>query len=239
MKVIKLVALFMIFSFLNGQAFFPGEKYEYDVFYKFIKLGHATIETAQEIEVIENQEAYHVTYTFRTTKFGDRIYKVRDRLDLWINKDSFQLIKQEKRLREKKWKNDSVIIMRDNIAIINGEEREAPDFFYNTYALVLILRDFNILENESKQFVTFEKKIKLIEIENIGYKLIKTPVGIFNSYIYKPSHNGKPALKDSGDLELAYCLMENNIVVPVQITIKLNKGYGTIDLKLKHSHNSI
>ena len=246
MGILRKTILIGIFSTLNAQAFFPGEQYEYDVYYKFIRIGHAYMETSKEINVVEGQEAYHVTYKFRTTDVGDRIYKVRDQLDLWINKDTLQLIKQKKTLRERKWKHDSVITMKNNVAMIDGikeekkyhKEREAPDFFYNPYAMILILRNFEIQEGEFMKFVTFEKKVKVIDITNTGYEKIKTPLGKFEAYTYKPFHKGGSALKNSGDLELSYALV-GNIIAPVKIAIKLNKGYGTIDLRLQNYNKQI
>tara|TARA_X000000368_G_C23027460_1_gene710910 strand:+ start:1181 stop:1933 length:753 start_codon:yes stop_codon:yes gene_type:complete len=239
-KNIQKIVFIFLFCTLNAQAFFPGEKYEYDVYYKFIRIGHAYMETSKEIDIIEGQESYHVTYKFRTTDVGDRIYKVRDQLELWINKDTLQLIRQKKTLRERKWKHDSVITMKDNLAMIHGikeekkyyKEREAPDFFYNPYSMILILRNFEIEEGDFMKFVTFEKKVKVIDITNIGYKKIKTPLGKFDAYTYKPFYKGSAALKNSGDLELSYALV-GNVIAPVKIAIKLNKGYGTIDLRLQ------
>ena len=245
-EILKKTLLICIFSTLNAQAFFPGEKYEYDVYYKFIRIGYAYMETSKEIDIVEGQESYHVTYKFRTTNFGDRIYKVRDQLELWINKDTLQLIRQKKTLRERKWKHDSVITMKNNLAMINGikegkkyyKEREAPDFFYNPYAMILILRNFQIEEGEFMEFVTFEKKVKVIDITNTGYKKIKTPLGKFEAYTYKPFYKGKSALKNSGDLELSYALI-GNVIAPVKIAIKLNKGYGTIALRLQNYSRGI
>ena len=239
-EILKKGVLIFIFSTLYAQAFFPGEKYEYDVYYKFIRIGHASMETLQELDIVEGQKTYHIIYKFKTTAIGDKIYRVRDQLELWINTDTLQLIRQEKKLREREWKHDSVITMKDNLAIINGvkkekeyyKEYEAPDSFYNPYSMILMLRNFQIEEGKFMEFVTFEKKVKIIDITNIGYKKIRTRLGKFNAYTYKPFYKGKPALKNSGDLELSYALVDN-LIIPVKIAIKLNKGYGTIDLRLQ------
>ena len=54
-KNIQKIVLIFLFCTLNAQAFFPGEKYEYDVYYKFIRIGHAYMETSKEIDMYNTQ----------------------------------------------------------------------------------------------------------------------------------------------------------------------------------------
>ncbi len=236
----KILIYIFFCSSLAAQGFYLGEKYDYDVFYGFIRVGHASIETSPNLETVNGKQTYHVTYKFKTTKVGDRIYKVRDKLELWLEIKDFQLVQQKKTLREKGWEHDSLIIMDGNKAIIKGVQegkiidkiKESPDYFFNPYAMILILRDFKIMEGESMEFLTFERRPKSINITNIGKKSIKTKAGNFEGYIYKPYNKGKPALKNSGDLELAYSYV-NETIIPADIVLKLNKGYGSIHLKLQ------
>ena len=239
--MVKILINLLLFSSLFAQGFYLGEKYNYDVFYGFIRVGHASIETSQDLEIINGKQTYHVTYKFKTTKVGDRIYKVRDQLELWLETEDFQLVQQKKTLRERGWKHDSIITMDGNKAIIKGVQegkiidktKEAPDYFFNPYAMILILRNFKIKKGESMEFLTFENRPKSITITNIGNKSIKTKAGNFNGFIYKPFNQGKPALKNSGDLELAYSYV-NETIIPADIVLKLNKGYGSINLKLQN-----
>jgi hypothetical protein len=105
------------------------------------------------------------------------------------------------------------------------------------YSLIMILKNENIGEKDSKVFTILDgKKIREIEIQNIGIKTVRTPAGKFESYTYKPLHNGKSALKNKGDIQVSYGLV-NDRAVPVKISLKLNNG--VIVLKLKKSSNII
>jgi len=101
----------------------------------------------------------------------------------------------------------------------------------------MILKNENILEQESKKFTTLDEgKVREIEIQNIGMKTIRTPAGKFDAYTYKPLHNGKSALKNKGDMQISYGTI-NSRTVPVKISLKLSKG--VIVLKLKKSKNIV
>jgi hypothetical protein len=101
----------------------------------------------------------------------------------------------------------------------------------------MILKNEDILESQSKKFTILDGgKVREIEIQNIGIKTVRTPAGKFDAYTYTPLHNGKSALKNKGDMQISYGII-NNRTVPVKISLKLSKG--VIVLKLKKSSNII
>ena len=93
----KKIILTLLVSLLSGQDFIDGEKYNYNVFFGPIKMGKASIET-KPIELINNQEVYHFNFSIKTSKLGDRLYKIRDEIHSWIDKEGLYLVKQEKKI---------------------------------------------------------------------------------------------------------------------------------------------
>ena len=246
----KKIIILLFMSFLLGQtslekspSFVPGEEYKYDLFVDLIKigpdlikLGSATL-SIKNIEMINGREAYHLNFSVKTSKLGDALYKIRDTIDVWVDTESLGLIKQVKKLRERNTRRESTTIIEGNKAITNGKEYTIPDNIFDPYALIMILKNENILEKESKKFTTLDEgKVREIEIQNIGMKTIRTPAGKFDAYTYKPLHNGRSALKNKGDMQISYGTI-NNRTVPVKISLKLSKG--VIVLKLKKSKNII
>mgnify|MGYP003320217152 FL=1 len=142
------------------------------------------------------------------------------------------LIKQEKNIREKNFRRQSTTTINNNIAITNDKEYMLPGKVIDPYGLIMIMRDINIPKNSSKKFLTIDEgKVREIEIKNVGEEKIRTPAGKFDAYTYTPIHNGKSALKNKGDMEISYAIVENNRTIPVNIIIKLKSG--VIVLKLK------
>jgi len=245
----KILSILFI-SFLLGQStpssepsFIPGEQYKYDLFVDLIKvgpdlvkLGSATLST-KKIEIINGQKAYHLNFSVKTSKIGDMLFKIRDTIDVWVNTESLELIQQTKKLREGSRKSKSFTTIKGNVARTNDKEYIVPENIFDPYALIMILKNEDILESQSKKFTILDGgKVREIEIQNIGIKTVRTPAGKFDAYTYKPLHNGKSALKNKGDMQISYGII-NNRTVPVKISLKLSKG--VIVLKLKKSSNII
>ena len=245
----KIIPIFFI-SFILGQAmidndpiFIPGEEYKYDLFIDFIqvgpdliKLGSASFHT-KEIEKINGQDAYHFSFVLKTSKVGDIVYKIRDKIDVWVDVETLTVVKQVKKLREGNRRSESITIVKGNTAKTDDKEYQVPNNVLDPYSLIMVLKDANIGEKESKIFTILDgKKIRKIEIQNIGIKTVRTPAGKFDAYTYKPLHNGKSALKNKGDIQVSYGVV-NNRTIPVKISLKLNNGI--IVLKLKKSSNII
>lgn len=226
----KKIIITLLVSLLSGQDFIDGEKYNYNVFFGPIKMGKASLET-KPIEFINNQEVYHFNFSVKTSKLGDRLYKIRDEINSWIDKEGFYLVKQEKNIREANFRRKSKTMIKNNTAVTNGKKYILPGKVVDPYGLIMILRNINIPEDTSKKFLTLDEgKIREIEIKNTGYKSINTPYGKFNAYTYKPVYNGKSVLKNKGDMEISYAIVGDN-TIPIKISIKLKNG--VIVLKLK------
>ena len=226
----KKIILTLLVSLLSGQDFIDGEKYNYNVFFGPIKMGKASLET-KPIEFINNQEVYHFHFSVKTSKLGDRLYKIRDEIHSWIDKEGLYLVKQEKKIREADFRRQSKTMIKNNTAVTNEKEYTLPGKEIDPYGLIMILRNVNIPEDTSKKILTLDEgKIREIEIKNTGYKSINTPYGKLNAYTYKPVYNGKSVLKNKGDMEISYAMVGDN-TIPIRISIKLKNG--VIVLKLK------
>ncbi len=227
----KRITLLLMIGSIYAQSIAVGEEYKYDVLFGPFKLGKASLKT-EKSEIINNEDTYHFQFIVKTSKLGDQLYKIRDEINTWISKNDLSLIKQEKNIREKKFRRQSTTTINNNIAITNDKEYMLPGKVVDPYGLIMIMRDINIPKNTSKKFLTIDEgKVREIEIKNIGGERIRTPAGKFDAYTYTPIYNGKSALKNKGDIEISYAIVGNNRTIPVNIIIKLKSG--VIVLKLK------
>ena len=111
---------------LYAQSITIGEEYKYEVLFGPFKLGKASLRT-EKIEIINNQTVYHFRFYVKTSKLGDRLYKIRDEINTWFSKDDLSLTKQEKNIREKNFRRQSTTTIINNIAITNNKEYNLPD----------------------------------------------------------------------------------------------------------------
>ncbi|MFL2510994.1 MAG: DUF3108 domain-containing protein [Candidatus Neomarinimicrobiota bacterium] len=235
----KFIVIFLFASLVFGEnpenQFDKEIKYEYKAYIDLLKIriGEASL-SIKKPDNIKGTNVYHLNFTVKTSKFGDSIYKIRNKIDVWINQENFNVVKQNKSIRELRKKKISTTFINGELAVTNGNEYIVNENIFDPYSLILILSEFDIPVDSSKKFnIVDAGKTRELEVKNLGLKTIKTPYGKFSGYTLSPIKNGQPNLKNKGDMEVSYALI-NGSLVPVEIMIKL--GRGIITLKLKKVH---
>tara|TARA_Y200000002_G_C22545193_1_gene605775 strand:+ start:181 stop:897 length:717 start_codon:yes stop_codon:yes gene_type:complete len=230
--IILILSSFTLMANNQNDRFDSKVKYEYNVYLEVLnlKLGEASL-SVKDPGVIDGINVYHLNFNVRTTRLGDSIYKIRNKIDVWLNQETLNVVKQNKNIRELRKKNNSETIIRNQIGITNGKEFMVKENIFDPFSLILILSEFDIPNGQSKEFnIVDAGKSRTIEIKNLGTKTIKTPYGNKLGYTLSPVKNGQPVLKNKGDMEVSYVSINDNLV-PAKILIKL--GSGVIELRLK------
>jgi len=232
----KYLLFIFLFSLSLGSAkegrFESKIKYEYNVFLEVLnlKLGEASL-SIKDPDKIYGIDVYHLNFNVRTTKLGDRIYKIRNIIDVWINKSNLNVVKQNKNISELRKKKNSETVIINQKGITNEKEFIVKENVFDPYSLILILSEFEIPNKSSKKFnIVDAGKSREIEIKNLGSEIVKTPYGNKQGYKLSPVKNGQPVLKNKGDMEVSYVSIDE-ILVPAKILIKLSGG--VIELRLK------
>ena len=229
-----LIILLISFSWSmsDGSRFSKKVEYEYSAYIDLlnIKIGEASL-SVEGFDNIEGRDVYHLNFSVKTSKLGDRIYKIRNKIDVWIDKENLNVVRQEKSVREVRKKKKSITSIQGELAITNGKKYIINENTFDPYSLLLILPEFEIPIETSKKFnIVDAGKVREIELTNKGFRKIRTPYGTFSAYTLTPSKSDDSILKNKGDMEISYTSIGNNIV-PVEILIKLEKG--VISLRLK------
>jgi hypothetical protein len=229
-----LIILLISFSWSmsDSSRFSKKVEYEYSAYIDLlnIKIGEASL-SVEESDNIEGVDVYHLNFRVKTSKLGDRIYKIRNKFDVWIDKENLNVVRQEKSVREVRKKKKSITSIQGELAITNGKKYMINENTFDPYSLLLILPEFEIPIESSKKFnIVDAGKVREIELTNKGFRKIRTPYGTFSAYTLTPSKSDDSILKNKGDMEISYTSIGNNIV-PVEILIKLEKG--VISLRLK------
>ena len=231
---IFIIIFFASFAFCNN----PETRYNSEITYEYrayvdglkIKLGQASL-SIKKPGNIDGVNVYHLNFNVKTSRIGDTIYKIRNNIDVWLNQKNFNVVKQNKIIKEARKNKISNTIIKGNIGNTNGKEYIVKNNVFDPYSLILILSKFNIPQNTSMEFNIIDAgKSRTIEIKNLGFKTVRTPYGRHKGYTLSPISNGKALLKNKGDLEVTYASIKG-VLVPVKILIKL--GGGVLQLKLK------
>ena len=124
----KQIVFFVYLGFISCNLFSKnlpfkvGERLEYIAKFNFIPAGKAFLNVVS-IDTINNQTAFHVQYEARTGPIADRLYKIRDYVDSWLDEKEFFTHKQTKNLRQGDYKftSKTYIMYDDSIAIVNND----------------------------------------------------------------------------------------------------------------------
>lgn len=228
-----LIILTLLFSLNYSQniPFKVGEHLTYTLRFNVIKMGRGSL-SVESIDSISGVQSYHIKFKVKTNKFADKIFRVRDQIDIWINKNDLTTQKINKQINEGKYhrKYHTSIDYNNLIAITNKDTIEINGAVRDPYSLLYYFRTIPLIVGQILDFTTFDNK-KLTDFQVIidGKETVITPAGKFPCIVVKPFRKGKTLLKNEGDMKIWFS--DDELHLPVQIQIKLKFGSMLLQLK--------
>ena len=207
-----------------------GEKLNYSLHFNFIRMGRGYLQV-QEDGFVNETPAHHVTFYAKTSKFADRIFKVRDKVDIWLDQQDLTTLKIIKQIREGDYSKNLYTLLdyENSYAITNKDTVPINGKVRDPYSLLFYLRTIPIEIGQVLDFTTFDrKKSTSFQVLVAGKEKITTPAGTYNCKIIKPYREGRSLLKNSGDMMIWFS--DDEKCIPVQIQIKLKFGSMLLQL---------
>ena len=230
-RILIIFTLLISLNYSQNIPFNVGERLTYTLQFNVIKMGRGYL-SVEPNDTIAGIPSYHVKFQANTRKFADRIFRVRDQIDIWLNKADLTTLKINKKISEGSYhKTYYTLIDYDNlIAITNKDTIKINGIVRDPYSLLYFLRTISLKVGQILDFTTFDNK-KLTDFQVIvdGKETITTPAGKFPCIIVKPFREGKTLFKNEGDMKIWFS--DDKLRLPVQIQIKLK--YGSMLLQLK------
>ncbi|MEE9572193.1 MAG: DUF3108 domain-containing protein [Candidatus Neomarinimicrobiota bacterium] len=230
-RILILLFLFISLNYSQNIPFKVGEQLTYTLRFNIIKMGHGYL-SVESIDTISGIQSYRVKFRAKTSKFADKIFRVRDQIDIWLNKNDLTTLKINKQINEGKYhrKYYTSIDYNNLIAITNKDTVNITGTVRDPYSLLYYFRTIPLKSGEILDFTTFDQN-KLTDFRVIvdGKQTIETPAGKFSCIIIKPFREGKTLLKNEGDMKIWFS--SDELRLPVQIQIKLK--YGSMLLQLR------
>ncbi len=188
--------------------------------------------SVESIDDISGVQSYHVKFQAKTGKFADSIYRVRDQIDIWLNKNDLTTLRINKQINEGKYhrKYYTSIDYNNLIAITNKDTIKINGTVRDPYSLLYYFRTIPLKVGQILDFTTFDQN-KLTDFQVIvdGKQTIETPAGKFSCLVVKPFREGKSLLKNEGDMKIWFS--DDELRLPVKIQIKIK--YGSMLLQLR------
>lgn len=230
-RILIILTLLISLNYSQNLPFKVGEHLTYTLQFNIIKMGRGYL-SVESIDTIAGISSYHVKFQANTSKFADIIFRVRDKIDIWLNKTDLTTLKIDKEINEGNYHKNyyTLIDYANSIAITNKDTIKINGTVRDPYSLLYYFRTIPLGVGQILEFTTFDQN-KLTDFQVIidGKETVKTPAGKFPCIIVKPFREGKTLLKNKGDMKIWFS--DDELRLPVQIQIKLK--YGSMLLQLR------
>ncbi len=185
-----------------------GEKLTYDVSWIGIPVGQLVLEN-HGLEVINGEEAYHLTFTTISNDFLSNFFKIEDTVHSWVSRESGSPLRFEKVVKEGHYGRHEVIEYdQENLTATyrRDDKKERPPETMSIppgaqdllSTLFWVRRQPMGLGKQLKLDVNADQKNWDVEVEIIEKGLFETgPIGKVKAFAMVPSasHNGDPLKK--------------------------------------------
>ena len=112
-RTLKLIGIsLLVTTMLSAQVpsrFLTGEKLTYSVWLNFVRIGFSET-TIKDIVLVDGSPTYHVVSVTETGLIFEKIYKIRDQIESWIDVQGLYSRRFTKSLREGKYRKDLSLI---------------------------------------------------------------------------------------------------------------------------------
>jgi len=214
-----------------------GEVFEYKIKWGFIPVGYAKMYIKNDTVIINNQEVIVAISEAWTAPYFDPVYKVRDSVQSFIDKEGFFSWKYIIIQREGPFLKDEIINYFYNENKFNREvkkyKKEYKEF-REEYPLNELIQDplsclywtrLQQLKKGEKILVRTNSSDAIIDIEVDvkRYETIEVPAGKFNTIVVQPNLKGKETIfKNEGTLMIWFS--NDKYKIPVKMEGKIIIG---------------
>lgn len=240
------------FCGMNNTAFSSGEQLNINVYYTvlgiYIHAGVLNMNTSQTS--LSGKPVYHVKASGRTLSGYDKIFKVRDTYETYMDLSNLQSQKFVRRVHEGKYKSSEDYIFNNaaNTVKTSNKTVSVPDCTLDVVAAVYNARNIDFSKYSVGQKIPFkiiiDEKVQNLYVRYMGKETVSTKLGKFRAIKVKPllvqggtfSGGEKMTIWFSDDGNRVPLRVESALAVgSVKADLVSYKGlrYGSITSKIK------
>lgn len=206
-----------------------GERLEYDVKFGVLKVGNGRMEVLG-IETIRGREAWHTAFT---VKGGTFFYKVNDRLESWIDVETFASLRHVQDLQEgKRDRERRFEIYPDRLVYTENESEERPTARdpLDDGSFLYFIRTVPLSVGQTYDFPRyFRPDRNPVRVRVLRKESVKVPAGRFDAIVIQPIIKSKGIFSENGQAEIWLSDDDRRIM----LQMKSNLSFGTLNLYLK------
>lgn len=236
------------FCGIRNTSFSATESITYKVMYSLVtNFGAGEVTFTSSLEMLNNKPVYHVVGDGKTYPFYDKVFKVRDRYESFIDTATLQPLKFIRNVYEGGYKKyENVTFNKNtNTAVTNEGVFKTPSCVQDVLSSIYYARniDFNkYKEGDKIPFSIFlDNELFSIYIRYMGKETVKTKYGKFKAIKFRPMLI-KGTLFEGGE-KMTVWVSDDNNHIPVRIESPITVGSVKVDLighrNLRHPLTSL
>lgn len=208
---------------LTNTAFGVGERLVFSVEYGPVKAGQAVMEIS-EITEINGRKCYHLISEAKTSELFSNFFKVKDRVESYMDVDGLFPWLFEKHLREGNFRSD-IRVEYDQInhkAITKKDTMDVPPFVQDYLSGFYYGRIHELKSGKSIYIDHYSgKKLYSLEVKVMKKERVKVPAGVFKCVIIEPvlkavgifKHSGRVRVWVTDDEKRMPVLMKSKMII--------------------------
>ncbi len=204
--------------------FGEGENLVFSIQYGLITAGEATLEI-RNMAVLDSVLSYHIVSVARTSSVFDRIFKVRDRHESFMEYENLYSLRFIKHLREGKYRKDRQVDFDQKAHLAIYSDKTVP-IAPNTHDFLTALYYARTLPLVPGQAVAManhtDYKNYPIYLKYIRRERVKVPAGEFDCIVIEPVLETSTIFENSGKLTI--WLTDDTLRMPVMMRSKVIVG---------------
>lgn len=225
--------LLLVCSHIFAVPFMDGEKLNFDVKYGVINAAQASLEA--RTSMYQGNPVWQLSTTAGTHKFFDKVFKVRDRVDSWWDKETLLPYKFSKNLQEGNYKQHRVHIydhqagkttyqkwdykksrFNNTVMDLPKDSQDILSAFYSVRSMPLVVGK-SVFMN-----ITADGRAMRTEVVVHKREKIKTIFGNINCLMIEPKLRGDAVFKQSG--RILIWITDDEYKIPVKMESKITIG---------------
>lgn len=219
---------------VSNEAFGYGEKLTFNVVYKFVTAGQATMNISNAPVTVSGRPCYEITSDVRTTQSFDKVFAVRDRYQTYVDVDGIFPWMFKQIVREGKYSRDfgAMIDQQKNTARTTEGSFKVPAFVHDVLSAFYYVRTLNLKNMQKGQSFTLKnfygKQTHDLRVRILGREKVTVDAGTFNCVMVEPLVQEGGLFKSDG--RIVIYMTDDDRKIPVKVSTKV--PIGSIDIRL-------
>ena len=227
----------------QNKPFRPGERLVFELKWAFVPAGEAVLEVLP-IEKLNGKDSYRFVLTANSNAFVDTFYKVRDRIDAYVDLDLNGSLFYRKKQREGSTKRDVTVLFNQKTLMATrqqvGKEKRQIKIVPGTFdplAVFYFARTLDIsVGMQIKKPVSDGKKVVIGKADVVRREKITVPAGTFDTFLLEPElEEIRGVFEKSKNAKLQIWVSADKHQLPVKIESQV--AVGSFKGVLVSAHN--